>query len=207
MSLFDKLFGHHSNDHPESRLPHERQAAVAHSSAAHEAAQLLRAPSALVQLSEEEALTVVSFMSPRRFPAGTALIRQGETGDTGFMVLVLDGEVTVESLRASRSSPVTLSVLGRGSLIGEMALVDGEARSATCTASTKVACAVLTRDALETLIEEHPATGAKLMTAIAVRLAERLRDVSQKLQVTTKLVQTLQQEIDVLMPTPDRRKS
>jgi CRP/FNR family transcriptional regulator, cyclic AMP receptor protein len=207
MSLFDKLFSHRNDDHPESRLPQEREAAVAKSSAAHEAAQLLRAPSALVQLSEQEALTVVSFMSPRRFPSGTALIRQGETGDTGFMVLVLDGEVTVEGLRASRMSPVTLSVLGRGSLIGEMALVDGEARSATCTASSDVACAVLTRDALETLIQEQPATGAKLMTAIAVRLAERLRDVSQKLQVTTKLVQTLQQEIDVLMPTPDRRKS
>jgi CRP/FNR family transcriptional regulator, cyclic AMP receptor protein len=207
MSLFDKLFSHRNDDHPESRLPQEREAAVAKSSAAHEAAQLLRAPSALVQLSEQEALTVVSFMSPRRFPTGTALIRQGETGDTGFMVLVLDGEVTVEGLRASRISPVTLSVLGRGSLIGEMALVDGEARSATCTASSDVACAVLTRDALETLIQEQPATGAKLMTAIAVRLAERLRDVSQKLQVTTKLVQTLQQEIDVLMPTPDRRKS
>lgn len=207
MSLFDKLFSHRNDDHPESRLPQEREAAVAKSSAAHEAAQLLRAPSALVQLSEQEALTVVSFMSPRRFPTGTALIRQGETGDTGFMVLVLDGEVTVEGLRASRMSPVTLSVLGRGSLIGEMALVDGEARSATCTASSDVACAVLTRDALETLIQEQPATGAKLMTAIAVRLAERLRDVSQKLQVTTKLVQTLQQEIDVLMPTPDRRKS
>ena len=206
MSLFDKLFSNHINDHPESRLPHERQAAVANSTAAHEAARLLCAPSALVQLGEQEALTVVSFMSPRRFPSGTALIRQGETGDTGFMVLVLDGEVTVESLRASRTSPVTLSVLGRGSLIGEMALVDGEARSATCTASTNVACAVLTRDALETLIAEHPATGAKLMTAIAVRLAERLREVSQKLQVTTKLVQTLQQEIDALMPTPDRRR-
>jgi CRP-like cAMP-binding protein len=206
MSLFDKLFAPRHDNHPESLLPQERQAAVARSTAAHQAALLLRAPNALVQLSEREALTVIGFMSPRRFPSGTAMIRQGETGDTGFMVLVLDGEVTVESLRASRASPVTLSVLGRGSLIGEMALVDGEARSATCTASTDVACAVLTREALETLIEEQPSTGAKLMTAIAVRLAERLREVSQKLQVTTKLVQTLQQEIDVLMPTPDRRK-
>jgi CRP/FNR family transcriptional regulator, cyclic AMP receptor protein len=205
MSLFDKLFGGRAEDAPESRLPQERQAAVARSSAAHEAAQLLRAPTALAHLEEDEALKVVGFMKPRRFPAGTVLIRQGESGDTGFMVLVLDGEVTVETIRASRGSPVTLNVLGTGSLIGEMALVDGEARSATCTASTNVACAVLTRDALETLIAEQPTTGAKLMTAIAVRLAERLREVSQKLQVTTKLVQTLQQEIDALMPTPDRR--
>ena len=39
-----------------------------------------------------------------------------------------------------------------------------------------------------TLIAEHPTTGAKLMTAIALRLAERLREASQKLQVHAKLV-------------------
>ncbi len=207
MTLFDKLFGKApETDPPESRLPAERQAVVDGSSSAHAAAELLRAPTALVQLSETEALTVVGFMRPRRFKAGTTIIRQGEADNTGFMVLVLGGEITVERMQASRTEPVTLSVLGPGSLIGEMALVDGEARSASCTASTDVTCAVLTREALETLIAEQPATAAKLMTAIAGRLAERLRESGQKLQVYARLVQTLQQQIDTLMPTPDRRK-
>lgn len=207
MTLFDKLFGKApETDPPESRLPADRQAAVDGSSSAHAAAELLRAPTALMQLSETEALTVVGFMRPRRFKAGTTIIRQGEADNTGFMVLVLSGEITVERLQASRTEPVTLSVLGPGSLIGEMALVDGEARSASCTASTDVTCAVLTREALETLIAEQPATAAKLMTAIAGRLAERLRESGQKLQVYARLVQTLQQQIDTLMPTPDRRK-
>lgn len=207
MTLFDKLFGKApETEPPESRLPAERQAVVDGSSSAHAAAELLRAPTALMQLSEAEALTVVGFMRPRRFKAGTTIIRQGEADNTGFMVLVLGGEITVERLQASRTEPVTLSVLGPGSLIGEMALVDGEARSASCTASTDVTCAVLTREALETLIAEQPATAAKLMTAIASRLAERLRESGQKLQVYARLVQTLQQQIDTLMPTPDRRK-
>ena len=207
MSLFDKLFGKAPEvDTPESRPPAQRRALVNASDAAHEAARLLRAPTALMQLSETEALTVVGFMQPRRYQAGATVIRQGEADDTGFMVLVLGGEITVERLQASRSAPVTLSVLGPGSLIGEMSLVDGEARSASCTASTDVACAVLTRDALEALIAEQPATAAKLMIAIAGRLAERLRESGQKLQVYARLVLTLQQEIDVLMPTPDRRK-
>ncbi len=207
MTLFDKLFGKApAADPPESRLPADRQAAVDGSSSAHAAAELLRAPTALMQLSETEALTVVGFMRPRRFKAGTTIIRQGEADNTGFMVLVLGGEITVERLQASRTEPVTLSVLGPGSLIGEMALVDGEARSASCTASTDVTCAVLTREALETLIAEQPATAAKLMTAIGGRLAERLRESGQKLQVYARLVQTLQQQIDTLMPTPDRRQ-
>ncbi len=208
MSLFDKLFGASAAaDTPESRLPAERQAEVDASSSAHEAAHLLRAPTALMQLSEAEALTVVGFMRPHRYKAGATVIRQGEADDTGFMALVLSGEITVERLQPSRTAPVTLSVLGPGSLIGEMSLVDGEARSASCTASTDVACAVLTREALEALIAEQPATAAKLMTAVASRLAERLRENGQKLQVYARLVQTLQQEIDVLLPTPDRRRS
>jgi CRP/FNR family transcriptional regulator, cyclic AMP receptor protein len=206
MALFDKLFGARPEDHPESRLPADRQAVVDVSSSAHEAARLLRAPTALMQLSEAEALAVVGFMRPKRFKSGTTIIRQGETADTGFMVLVLEGEITVETLIARRVNPVTVTVLGPGSLIGEMALVDGAARSASCTASTDVICAVLTREALEALIAEQPATAAKLMTAVAQRLAERLRDSSHKLQIYSQLVQTMQQEIDKLMPTPDKRK-
>jgi CRP/FNR family transcriptional regulator, cyclic AMP receptor protein len=203
MALFSKLFGAARDpDAPESRLPAERHAAVSASSSAHEAARLLRAPTALMQLSEAEALTVVSFMQPRRFASGTTIIRQGEATDTGFMVLVLNGEITVENLIARRVDPVTVNVLGPGSLIGEMALVDGAARSATCTASTDVQCAVLTREALEALITEQPATAAKLMTAVAQRLAERLRESIHKQQIYSKLVQTLQQELEALMPTP-----
>ncbi|MFP5466023.1 MAG: cyclic nucleotide-binding domain-containing protein [Gammaproteobacteria bacterium] len=135
----------------------------------------------------------------------TVIIRQGETADTGFMVLVLVGDITVETITASRTEPVTITVLGPGSLIGEMALVDGGARSASCVASSDVKCAVLTREALEILIREEPRTAAKLMTAVAQRLAERLRESGHKLQIYSQLVQTMQEEINRLMPTPDTR--
>lgn len=206
MTLFDRLFSSARDvPTPQAQRPAEREAVVADSASAHQAAELLRAPTALAQLSEAEAMAVVSFMRPRRFKTGATILRQGDAADTGYMALVLEGDVTVENITASRSSPVTLSVLGPGSLLGEMSLVDGEARSASCTASTDVHCAVLTRDALEVLMAEQPAIGAKLMTAVAQRLAERLRESSHKLQVYAKLVRTLQEEIDALMPTPDRR--
>jgi len=205
-AMLSRLFGTSAREAPpESRLPVDRQELVAASPAAHEAARLLRAPTALAQLTESDALAVVGFMRPRRYRRGFTIIRQGDAEDTGFMVLVLEGEITVETVIARRVDPVTVNVLGPGSLIGEMALVDGAARSASCTASTDVTCAVLTREALETLIGERPATAAMLMTAVAQRLAERLRESSHKLQIYSRLVQTMQQEIDRLMPTPDGR--
>ena len=193
MAFFDKLLG----KKPKAGTGRNAQQVIG-STSAHEAAYLLRAPTALMQLDEVEALNVVRFMKPRQFPAGTTIIRQGETETTDFMVLVLDGEITVESLMPSRTAPITVNVVGPGSLIGEMSLVDGAARSATCTASTDVQCAVLDRTALEALTAEQPATAAKLMTAVAQRLAERLRDNRHKLLVYSRLVQAMQAEIDEL---------
>ena len=165
------------------------------------AAVLLASPGAMMRLSLEEARIVVSYMSPRKFSEGTVFIQEGDKHNTDYMVLVLDGEVTVESIVVSRTTPVTTAVLGAGSLLGEMGIVDGEPRSATCTATSDVRAAVLPRNALEQLITDQPAIGAKFMMSISLRIAERLRDTSDKLKLYAQLTQAMQQEIDRLMPT------
>jgi CRP/FNR family transcriptional regulator, cyclic AMP receptor protein len=179
----------------------ERMKAIEGSSSADLAATLLTAPTALMQLSEEEAKIVVSYMKPRKIPEGTAFIKEGDAQDTGYMLLVLDGEVTVENIVVSRTSAVTVNVLGPGSLIGEMGLVDGAPRSATCTATTNVRCAILSREALEKLMNDEPRIGGKLMMAVSLRIAQRLRDTADKLRLYAQLTQAMQQEIDRLMPT------
>jgi CRP-like cAMP-binding protein len=164
------------------------------------AARMLTAPSALMQLNPEEAKVVVQYMRPQMIAEGTRFIKEGEAKDIGFMVLVLDGEVTVENIVVSRVSPITLTVLGPGSMHGELGLIDGQPRSASCTASTKLRCAILTRDAMEELLKDHPRIGAKLMMAIAMRIGDRLRDNTEKLKKYVQLTKTMQQEIDRLMP-------
>lgn len=207
MALFNTLFG--ARDPIASarkRRVSDRSARVKASGTAVRAAELLRSSNALIQLSEEEALTVVGYMQLRRCAEGEAIIRQGDSGgsgDDGFMALVVEGEVTVETLTVSRVDAQTVNVLGPGHLMGEMSLMDGAARSATCTASTDVRCAVLNRDALEALIAEEPATAAKLLSGVALRLSRRLREADGKLQLYSQLVQSMQQEINRLVPDLD----
>lgn len=207
MALFNTLFG--ARDPIASarkRRVSDRTARVKASGTAVRAAELLRSSNALIQLSEEEALTVVGYMQLRRCAEGEAIIRQGDSGgsgDDGFMALVVEGEVTVETLTVSRVDAQTVNVLGPGHLMGEMSLMDGAARSATCTASTDVRCAVLNRDALEALIAEEPATAAKLLSGVALRLSRRLREADGKLQLYSQLVQSMQQEINRLVPDLD----
>ncbi|MBG9389132.1 cyclic nucleotide-binding domain-containing protein [Caenimonas aquaedulcis] len=180
--------------------PRERARLIAGSPAAERAAGMLAAPAALLQLNHREARKVVTYMLPHRIAAGTKFIREGDVDDTGFTLLVLDGEVTIENAIVNRSAPVTATVLGPGSLIGEMGLLDGGPRSASCIALTDVRCAVLTREALNQLLDDEPRTAAKLMMAISLRIAKRMRDNQDKLKLYAQLTQALNEEINALLP-------
>jgi CRP/FNR family transcriptional regulator, cyclic AMP receptor protein len=190
MPLLARFLGKSSPD-----SPHGAQASEA-SQLAVLAAELLTTPTALMQLTNEEARVVVGYMQQRRIAEGTTFIQEGDTRNTGFMLLVLGGEVTVETIVVSRVEPVTVTVLGVGSLIGEMGMLDGEPRSASCTASSELICAILTRDALEALMTKNPRVAAKLMLAVSLRITQRLRDASDKLKMYAQLTLTMQQEID-----------
>jgi CRP/FNR family transcriptional regulator, cyclic AMP receptor protein len=194
--MVSRLFGKKAH----SDLARQRLRKIAGSSAAHRAAEMLSAPSALFQLTHEEARTVVAFMRPHRIAQGTTFIREGDTDHTDFMLLVLDGEVTIETIVVSRTEPITVTVLGPGSLIGEMGLLDGAPRSASCTAITDLRCAILTRDALNQLLDDEPRTAAKLMMAISLRIAQRMRDNQDKLKLYAQLTQAMNEEIHALMP-------
>ncbi|MGC9163845.1 MAG: Crp/Fnr family transcriptional regulator, partial [Thiomonas sp.] len=64
-------------------------------------------------------------------------------------------------------------------------------RSASCVAYSDVALAELSRAALDRLVEQHPAAAARLVLGIASRLAEHLRDTSNKLSSMSRLVSAM----------------
>jgi CRP-like cAMP-binding protein len=159
------------------------------------AAQLLAAPEALTGLTIEEARVVVRYMTPRFFAAETRFIREGDAGDNGFMALLIEGEVVVERVTVSRTEPVTIRVLGPGSLIGEIGLVDKEPRSASCTAGTDIWCAILTRQAVESMITHDPVVAARLLLGVSANIAERLRDTNRQLKLYARLATAMREEL------------
>ena len=160
------------------------------------AAALLITEGALVELSAADAREVVSYMRPERIKAGEVVIREGESTRNDFMALVLDGEVTVENSVAAAHDSMVVSILGPGGLIGDMGIIDGGPRSATCTASTDLALAVLTRDSLTRLMENKPGVAARLLLAMSKRIADHLRETNRKLMTFAQVSKALQQELD-----------
>jgi CRP-like cAMP-binding protein len=162
---------------------------------AEHAALLLSAPEAMTHLTLEEARVVVNYMTPRFYPTGTKFIREGDAGNSGFMALLVEGEVVVERITVSASDPVTVRVLGPGSLVGEIGLVDNEPRSASCTASSDVLCAILTRAALDSMIEGEPRVAAKLLLGVSSNIAERLRDTTRQIKLYARLATAMREEL------------
>lgn len=176
-----------------STMPDQSYAAM---TAQERAAHQLVTPGALVQLSLADAREVVRYMQPRRVTAGTVIFQSGEATDVDHMLLVIDGDVTVESQASPTSEGMVVSVMGPGSLIGEMGLIDGEPRSATCTAATDLGVGLLSRAALTQLIQAQPDVAARLLLAISKRIADHLRDANRKLMTFAQVSRAMQQELD-----------
>lgn len=158
------------------------------------AAALLSSRNAVLNLSTDEALRVVTHMQLVNFPRGTTLLRQGDDSKLDHLLLLLEGEVSVDTSAGVLSGPLAISVLGPGSIIGEMALLDDAPRSANCVTLSPVQAAMLSRKALEGLIDQHPRVAAKLLLGLGARTAERLRALGEHLQIYARLVDDLQAE-------------
>jgi CRP/FNR family cyclic AMP-dependent transcriptional regulator len=137
----------------------------------------------LEDFTEPEAATLGGAMLRVRAAPRQVLIREGDTGN--WMLLLLSGtvDVTKQSPRGDRSR---LAVVKAGATLGEMSMLDGEPRNATCTAIEAVEAGVLTRESIAGLIREHPGVGAKLLVKLTQLIAQRLRNTNNQL---VKLVQ------------------
>lgn len=163
-----------------------------------QAAELLCRPSVLSGLRKSDARCVVSYMRPCRFEDGDVMLQEGDQGENANMLLVLHGDVSVETSAASRDQSLVVTVLGEGSLIGEMALLDGAPRVATCVAQSTVVCGSLTRSDLRRMMDDDPGVAARLLASIGQRLAERLREANRQQRVYLQLMRAMHDEIEEL---------
>lgn len=158
------------------------------------AAELLRKTNPNFSLSMQEANYIVSLMRLVQFPAGSTLFNAGDASNTGYMLLLLEGDISVDTGTIGGSSRVDISSIGPGALIGELALLDGAPRSATCTAISAVVAAGLSSGGLQRLIEQFPQVAIKLVIYIAQSASDRLRSLSEQLQMYDQITNDLRQE-------------
>ena len=161
-----------------------------------QATLMLMRASPIAQLDAHDAGLVIDAMQPVFVEAGTVFIQEGQADGNEFMALLIEGQVRAENATNAPGEDVVISVIDAGSLIGEMGLIDGAPRSATCTALTDLKLAILTREALQGLVELHPAVAARLLLAVAGLLGVRVRENNRRLRTLSQLAKAMQRELD-----------
>jgi CRP/FNR family cyclic AMP-dependent transcriptional regulator len=152
--------------------------------------------SMLKGLDVADTRAVLSAARRRKYKRGEAICREGDPGDTLFL---LDrGHVAVR-VTTPLGDTATMRVLGPGSQFGEIAVIESVPRSATVVALDAVETMSLHRDVIQELRGSHPTVDRVLLSAslnevrrLTMALAEALY-----LQVPKRLARTLQRLLDV----------
>jgi CRP/FNR family cyclic AMP-dependent transcriptional regulator len=115
-------------------------------------------------LSSRDLKQLAGAMNERTYAAGREITTEGESG-LGFFV-VADGTATVTIDGKTRRQ------LGPGDHFGEMALIDGGARSAQVTAETDLTCYGMTAWNFKPFLKDHPDLVWALLQTLVTRLRE-----------------------------------
>jgi branched-chain amino acid transport system substrate-binding protein len=90
---------------------------------------------------------------PREIPPDTTFIRQGDEGDSMYVLLEGVARVTV---RRQGDDVQQVAILTSGDIVGEMSLMLGVPRTATVTAITNIRALEITKGAVSALLDESP---------------------------------------------------
>jgi len=127
------------------------------------------------ELPESELEQLGQMLVEREFAKGTDIVTIDTPGDTFYVIE--EGEVEL-SLKDAEGRYVPLDRIDAGEFFGELAMLTGEARSASATAVTPVKVLELDRDSFFRFLKDHPDSAVRMM----VVLARRLRDTEHLLQ-------------------------
>ncbi|MEM1400465.1 MAG: Crp/Fnr family transcriptional regulator, partial [Pseudomonadota bacterium] len=125
----------------------------------------------------DEIVELVSRSPVVRREPNNQIFKKGDPGDS--MMAVLSGRVRI-CCYSEEGKELTLNIIDRGSCFGEIALLDGESRTADAVAMETTELLVVSRQDFLPWLEAHPKTCLHLMEV----LCERLRRTSAQLEDT-----------------------
>lgn len=127
----------------------------------------------LRQLGQEDADALVGQVRRRNVSRSDVILRAGAAGDD--LVLVLSGRVRLVAYGADQRE-VMLAIRGPGELIGEMAALGAQRRTASAIALDDVEAGFLHAEEFRAFLLEHPSAALVLMRMLIRRLTEADRD-------------------------------
>src|SRR6201998_3089217 len=126
-------------------------------------------------LGSDELHRIANLCHTQHLSVGEMLFQKGDPGDSLFGVR--RGQIRIET-GASDGSRLTLNFMGPGDLFGEIAVLDGQPRTADATAGEATEMVVLRREDFLSHLEREPKVAIKIIQL----LCERVRYQSERLE-------------------------
>ncbi|MDO9416385.1 Crp/Fnr family transcriptional regulator [Pararhizobium sp.] len=127
------------------------------------------------EFDKETIAEVASIATYRKWPSGTSIFQRGDEGN--YMIVVVSGRIKL-SLLTRQGKELSLRHLEAGMILGEMAILDGQPRSADATASTATEGYVIGKREFLELITSKPDAAE----AVIRYLCTRLRETTEQLE-------------------------
>ena len=131
------------------------------------AVELLRSVPLFADLEEGELERFSHVAVPRSFPAGTRVFHEGDSSDACYIVSEGSFRVTREH---SDGRAITLATLGPGEIFGELAMLDGDRRSASAESITDGTLLALPANDVRSLLARNSEIALKLVAGLVRRL-------------------------------------
>lgn len=141
--------------------------------------------------------------------SGQVLIQQGEKGDS--LYLVISGRLRA-FVKSDEGKEIIVGEIGRGELIGELALLTGEVRAATVTAIRDSVLLKLSQSSFETFITNNPLHMMPIVKTTLLRILKSKKQVHNTVttiaivpagdnQSTKEFTQSFTKELSSVSPT------
>jgi CRP-like cAMP-binding protein len=128
-------------------------------------------------LSVSELAAIASVTEEVDYPVGEIVIREGESGETMF--LIIKGEVSViKGAGEEGGREIELARIGTGDYFGEMALFEDAVRSATIRTAEEARFLILHKQEFTEIVREYP----QIALHICKALSGRIRELHEKIK-------------------------
>jgi CRP/FNR family transcriptional regulator, cyclic AMP receptor protein len=130
-----------------------------------------------VELGKKDLQLISNIVHHRQYIPGEHIFAQGDPGIG--LYIIIEGEVEIKY--ADKNGRISrFASFSKGDFFGELALVDGEKRTASAFAKTDVKIAVIFKPDLDNFIERFPKKGIKILQGMALIITTRLRKLDEE---------------------------
>jgi CRP/FNR family cyclic AMP-dependent transcriptional regulator len=156
------------NKAPEEKLDYEKYVKYA---------QILEKTKWANEFSWEDIRKICNYIHPMIAKKGATVFKEGQRHES--LGIIVKGSIDI--LKESDGETQKVATLKSSQTFGEMALLDGEPRSATGIANVDSIIFFLTKDSLLDIASDHPKLGFQILWKVSKLISQHLRKTTGKL--------------------------